>query len=280
VFCPSALCESVLVAFIENTSSTLDCSFYDLQLENVLDALKKKSATSKVRIVIDNVNKKRENTLPFVRFDTSSQYSHNKFCVKDSSVVLTGSMNPTFNGAYNNDNSYVIIASHRLSQNYEEEFEELWSGEFGKGRSVRYERIIYNNEMIENYFCPEDHCAQHIINAINKAQQSIYFATFSFTHKDIAQALIDAHNRGITVSGIVERRANSRYHVKPLLEASGIYVAWDENPATMHHKVFLIDNTTIIGSMNPSVSGDTKNDENILILHSEQVTEHYRKLLP
>ena len=41
-------------------------------------------------------------------------------------------------------------------------------------------------------------------------------------------------------------------------------------------KVFIIDNRTVItGSMNPTGSGDYKNDENILITRDKEVAEKY-----
>jgi len=44
----------------------------------------------------------------------------------------------------------------------------------------------------------------------------------------------------------------------------------------MHHKVFIIDNRTVItGSMNPTGAGDRKNDENILVIHDEDIAEKY-----
>lgn len=40
----------------------------------------------------------------------------------------------------------------------------------------------------------------------------------------------------------------------------------------MHHKVFIIDEKTVItGSFNPSNNGDKGNDENILIIGSEEI---------
>ncbi|MBT4541177.1 hypothetical protein HOC35_06720 [Candidatus Woesearchaeota archaeon] len=44
----------------------------------------------------------------------------------------------------------------------------------------------------------------------------------------------------------------------------------------MHHKTFIIDdNIVITGSYNPSASGTGKNDENILIIYSEEVAGKY-----
>ena len=44
----------------------------------------------------------------------------------------------------------------------------------------------------------------------------------------------------------------------------------------MHHKVFIIDNQTVeTGSFNPTKGADSVNDENILIMHDEDVTQMY-----
>ena len=40
----------------------------------------------------------------------------------------------------------------------------------------------------------------------------------------------------------------------------------------MHHKVFIIDEEVVItGSMNPSKGGDTRNDENVLIIKDKEI---------
>ena len=44
----------------------------------------------------------------------------------------------------------------------------------------------------------------------------------------------------------------------------------------LHHKVFIIDEEIVItGSFNPSMNGDTRNDENILIIHDQDIAEKY-----
>jgi phosphatidylserine/phosphatidylglycerophosphate/cardiolipin synthase-like enzyme len=61
-----------------------------------------------------------------------------------------------------------------------------------------------------------------------------------------------------------------------MLDEAGIDVIWDENPKTMHHKFFIIDNTTTItGSYNPTKHANTANDENILIIHNENISNAY-----
>jgi phosphatidylserine/phosphatidylglycerophosphate/cardiolipin synthase-like enzyme len=44
----------------------------------------------------------------------------------------------------------------------------------------------------------------------------------------------------------------------------------------MHHKVFIIDNNTIItGSFNPSKAANEKNDENILIINNKDIAKRF-----
>jgi len=130
---------------------------------------------------------------------------------------------------------------------------------------------------MKQLFCPEDNCAYNVKKAINNSKHSIYFMTFSFTHGGIATDLVIKHEQGVTIKGIFEKmQAGSKYSKFNLLDYQGIEVKKDNNPANMHHKVFIIDNETVItGSFNPSKNADENNDENILIIHDKAVAEKY-----
>jgi phosphatidylserine/phosphatidylglycerophosphate/cardiolipin synthase-like enzyme len=273
-FCPKDDCENILINVINSSAKSLHCAFFDIDLRNLIKLIGKKSHSIDVKLVVDNVNY-GEIKGPGVKQDTSSQYSHNKFCIIDNKIITTGSMNPTDNGAYKNNNNLLIIYSKYLAKNYEDEFKELWNNEFGKGDTVQYPVIYLNNKEIENYFCPEDSCADKIIKEINNAQKSIYFMTFSFTHEEIADAIL--FNKKADIKGLFEKRgATGKYSQYIRLRDFGLDVRRDNNSYTMHHKVFIIDNRTVItGSMNPSGSGDRKNDENILIIHDKDIVEKY-----
>ncbi len=52
----------------------------------------------------------------------------------------------------------------------------------------------------------------------------------------------------------------------------------DSNPKTMHHKVFVVDLEYVItGSMNPSKSGVSYNDENLLIIRNKNLAKRYKE---
>ena len=60
------------------------------------------------------------------------------------------------------------------------------------------------------------------------------------------------------------------------LKDFGIDVKTDNNKYKLHHKVFIIDNETVItGSFNPSKNAEWNNDENILIIHSKEAAKLY-----
>ena len=151
-FCPREGCEDELVAFMEEARESLHCAFFDLDLERVIDVLREKAAEIEVQVVIDADNSQESGSLPFVHADTRSAFMHNKFCIADRKRVWTGSMNPTFRDAYTNNNNVLRIEADALAENYEEEFQELWSGDFGKGEEVRLPLIIAGNRTIANYF--------------------------------------------------------------------------------------------------------------------------------
>jgi len=274
-FCPVEDCENLLLEQISLSEKSLHCAFFDLNLESVIQKIDEKNKLGiDTKLVIDKNNYEDSLNKNYIVFDTNGQYSHNKFCIIDNSIVITGSMNPTSNGAHKNDNNLLFISSKSLVKNYEDEFEELYSKQFGKGSNVKYPKIIFNNYELNNYFCPEDDCKDRIVTEINKAEKSIYFMTFSFTHPDISNAIIN--KKTLDVKGIFEKRQNSKYNkIKELNKTFGT-MRWDSNPQTMHHKVFIIDDKTVItGSMNPSKNGDENNDENILIIREPKIVQKF-----
>jgi phosphatidylserine/phosphatidylglycerophosphate/cardiolipin synthase-like enzyme len=271
-FCPKDNCSLHLVNFIDSAKEYVNCAFFDLDLKEVINKLALKSQDVEVRLVIDN-NNYDGSIKGNIVVDTNSQLSHNKFCVVDGKKILTGSMNPTDRGAYYNNNNLIIVNSKYLARNYDDEFNELWGRNFSKGSEVKFPVVYLNNQRVENYFCPEDECAKHVIDIINKAEQSIYFMTFTFTNEDIADAILF---KDVDIKGVFEARQVSKYSQFERLKDFGLDVKKDKNGYNMHHKVFIIDNKTVItGSFNPTKAGDNRNDENVLIIHDKDIAKKY-----
>lgn len=270
-FCPREDCKGKLIALIEN-SENVDCAFYDLTLTDVKGALKEKN----YRLVVDKDNAKYAKDMNYKTNTGASGLMHNKFCIFDNSTVFTGSFNPTTKQNFVDANNIILISSKYLVENYNAEFEELWAGKFASGETVKYPQVRYNNETIENYFCPEDSCTEQLIAALKSAQSEMKFMTFSFTDNSIGDLLLEKNKIGVSVSGVFDKaQAGSEFSEFHRLNGTAD-VRRDNMTGLLHHKVFIIDRKIVAtGSFNPSKNADTRNDENLLIIHSPAVAERF-----
>jgi phosphatidylserine/phosphatidylglycerophosphate/cardiolipin synthase-like enzyme len=206
---------------------------------------------------------------------------HDKFAIIDRQEVWTGSMNYTDNGAYLNDNNLIRIRSTRLAEDYLSEFEEMFVEDFfgpSSPANTPYSSLSINGELLQVYFSPEDGTADHLVELIRGAKQSIYFLAYSYTSDEIALAMIDRAKAGVTVAGVFETsqfRSNTGTEFKHLLSA-GVDVRLDGNPRNMHHKVIILDGQTVVtGSYNFSASAEDRNDENTLVIHSPEIAAQF-----
>ena len=156
--------ETVIIDFIDTSTTTLDIAIYDLDVDEIADALvAAKQRGVAVRLVTDNENTGSDNlsalgiltsnAVPWID-DTEdgsagSGLQHNKFIVIDGSKVLTGSANfthsdlhgdPDGNGGYlglGNANNIVTIDSTALATLYTTQFSAMWGdGPGGQSNSL------------------------------------------------------------------------------------------------------------------------------------------------
>ena len=82
--------------------------------------------------------------------------------------------------------------------------------------------------------------------------------------------------RDVNVSGIFERNQASRSSVYEYLKYQNISVYLDKSKYNLHHKVFIIDKKIVVtGSYNPSLNGDKRNDENMLVITDKDIASLY-----
>lgn len=128
------------------------------------------------------------------------------------------------------------------------------------------------------YFSPHGGCTEAIVNALKKAESSIHIQAYSFTSQAIAQALVDAHKRGVQVFAILDRSQKSEYSTVDFIRQAGIPVLIDAKHAIAHNKVIVIDDKIVItGSFNFTNAAEDKNAENLLIIHDPILVTEYTK---
>lgn len=127
-------------------------------------------------------------------------------------------------------------------------------------------------------FTPGDDAASMAIEAIRHARRQILVQAYSFTHKEIAQALVDAMRRRIDVQVIADLLQHERgaTSVVAWLAEQGVPVWVDAEHAAAHNKVIVIDAGTpeavlLTGSYNFTHAAQYRNAENLLLLRGNPV---------
>ncbi len=264
-FCPETDCMALFESAVRQAKKSIHCALYDFS-DRLLPLFDSRDGID-ISIVHD-----AKNSMPprsYLHPKKSSSLSHNKFCIFDRQFVWTGSFNPTGN---KNRNDVLLFSSRYLAENYETELQELLGG---KQRQTPYTLITSANMTLENYFCPDDSCEQKVLDAISKAEKSIYVMAYSFTHPAVSALLLAKKDEGIDVHVLLEARQIDERSAYDILHQS-IPVSISNKEGLLHYKAFIIDNETVItGSANPTRNGYYHNDENILILANPSLAVQY-----
>jgi phosphatidylserine/phosphatidylglycerophosphate/cardiolipin synthase-like enzyme len=129
-------------------------------------------------------------------------------------------------------------------------------------------------------FSPNRGATVAVIKLIGEAKRTIRVAAYSFTSKPIAQALMDAHKRGVDVKVVLDKsNATARYTSATFLADVGVPTRIDYQYAIMHNKFVVVDGQTVeTGSFNYTKAAEEHNAENVLILRNEpDVAKAYLK---
>ncbi len=280
--------DEALAEAIDQARISVDVAIFDLNLWSIRDALISAHRRGvDVRMVTDSDNMDEQEVQEIketgieVLGDRHESLMHDKFVVIDRFEVWTGSMNFTTGGGYTDNNNLIRLRSSKLAEDYTHEFEQMFLDDhFGteKKPETPNPTLTVNGSQIEAYFSPEDGALEHILSAVNGAQESIYFMAYSFTSDELAEAIIQRANAGVTVQGVFDK---DQYHSNAgteydNLHDAGLEVWLDGNPRLMHHKVIVIDQKVVIlGSYNFSNNAEHYNDENTLIIHNQDIAAQY-----
>ena len=114
-----------------------------------------------------------------------------------------------------------------------------------------------------------------LVEAIDAARLSIDVAAYSLGLNSVRNALLRAHDRGVTVRAVMETSNMDRSDPQIMLEA-GIRIVGDNSDGLMHNKFIVIDRSEVwLGSMNFTDSGTYEDNNNLMRIHSAEMAEDY-----
>src|SRR5689334_3567880 len=121
------------------------------------------------------------------------------------------------------------------------------------------------DEEIAVYFSPKGGCTEAVVHALNGAHKTVDMQAYSFTSKEIAEALGNAKKRGLAVRVILDHKESDEHHAEArALLGYGVPTFTDAKHSIAHNKVIIIDGETLLtGSFNYTEQAENSNAENL-----------------
>lgn len=278
-----------LAQAVNGVTSTLDIAAFEWNDPTLTQAVvNARRRGVQVRVVADNEHTLDDEDstiaqlvsagIPVV-YDQRSAFMHNKFMIMDGATVWTGSMNYTLNDIFRNNNNLMMLRSRRAVETYQAEFNEMFvQSQFGpRSPAANTANYLQDGVPIMIFFGPENQVMPAIISEVQAAQSAIRFMAFSFTYDELGSAMLNRARQGVQVEGVFEQRGSETQfsELRPMF-CAGLDVRQDGNGFTMHHKVVIIDNTTVItGSFNFSENAVSSNDENLVVIKDPDLVTQF-----
>ncbi|WP_408095706.1 phospholipase D-like domain-containing protein [Peredibacter sp. HCB2-198] len=167
--------------------------------------------------------------------------THAKGVCVDNRYVLFGSTNLTNQSIMKNNEANLLIDDAKMAKEFGRYFNHLWNG--GEHGGI----------VLRPPFLADGAFKEVIIDMIEGAKKRIEFSIYFFNQRDIEKALIEAHNRGIEITGYIHQHASfalsyiraNRATVKRL-EAAGITdLHWGPPYTFSHSKYIIVDRKEI-----------------------------------
>lgn len=139
LFSPQDNCAQEIVSAIDNARSYVYAAMYYFTSRPIAQALvKAKDRGVDVKVCLDEEqphyeytkSKFLENKGVNIRLISGSGIMHNKFCIIDDYITITGSYNWTVSADLKNDENVLIIKSRELARIYREQFDKFWDGTY------------------------------------------------------------------------------------------------------------------------------------------------------
>jgi phosphatidylserine/phosphatidylglycerophosphate/cardiolipin synthase-like enzyme len=295
---------SELIAKIAAATTTIDVAMYTSGEVAIVNALKQAAARGvRVRYITDRVTANPPFTdttglgFSFVR-STNQNLMHNKFFIfdagsADKSWLWAGSTNNSTGQLYTDPNNAILIQDQALARVYTVEFEEMWGSTTAtpNATNAKYgidkikntpKDVTIGGKKVEVYFSPSDGTTAAIVKEIENANTDLQFALLIHTANETGTAILNAKNRNVRTRGLVDKDTAVTGDEYYYLASRGVSMRLYNDGSIFHHKYCIIDATNaasnptlLTGSHNWSATAETRNDENLLVIHDAAIANIY-----
>ena len=293
-----------LNARIDAATQSIDVAMYSSGETSIVAALKRAATRGvRVRYIADRVATNMPFTdtvglgFTFVR-STNQNLMHNKFFIfdagsPDKSWLWGGSTNNSVGQLGTDPNNVVLIQDQAIARVYTVEFEEMWgsstatpnpaTAKYGIDKTKNTPRdLTIGGKKVEVYFSPTDGTTAAIVKEIDAADTDLQFALLIHTANETGTAIFNARRRNVNTRGIVDKDTATTGDEYYYLASRGVSMRLYNDGSIFHHKYCIIDATNaasnptlLTGSHNWSATAETKNDENMMVIHDAAIANIY-----
>ena len=293
-----------LVEAIGRTRKTLDVALYNLQIDDTVAALvKAKERGVKVRVLFDSahvypqagrqiqavIDSGIETRAMNGRGGTGAM--HCKYALFDGSLLETGSANWSgFAETFSYEN-IMFTANRDIVAGYGKDFDWMWAQARPAGQpeaaaakpsappSDPTPDVEFNGTLLPDYaFSPRGGTEAAIVKALDAARSEAAVAMFTFTSRNLMEALKRASGRGVSVKLLLF--SGQEFPFEAEARGSSIelrYKAGRLEKGQMHNKFAVLDGRLLInGSYNWTVTAENSNTENTIFTTAPEYVTPYK----
>ena len=179
-------CEQKLIDSIAAATSHVYVAIYNLLDTEIKTALNDADTAGRiVRVIVDSTTYPVDGLNAGITQKSDGDASnemHHKFVIADGNTLWTGSGNFTDTNFGEKDNNFVVITSTAFAKNYEDEFQEMWSGNFKASKTnTPTNSFTIAGISIDSYFNPQnDSINTNLRTEIQNASESAFFSIYTF----------------------------------------------------------------------------------------------------
>ena len=277
-----------LVAAMDRTRHTLDVALYNLQIDDAAAALARAQRRGvKVRVLFDRahvypqagrqIQAVLDAGIEAREMNGRGGAMHCKFAVFDGTLLETGSANWSGFAETMSYENIMFTADPDFVSGYAADFEWMWAQARPVGRpdapaarpsappSDPTPDVAFNGVTLPDYvFSPRGGTEAAIAKAVDAARSEIDVAMFTFTSKNIMEALKRAAARGVSVKLMLF--SGQKFPFFREAKAARMELRFKDGRSEkgqMHNKFAVLDGKLLInGSFNWTVTAENANTEN------------------
>lgn len=255
--------EQLFLREIDSAQKSCFLVSYAINHDRIAQALNKKASEGvKVEVVYDISSKDYVKRTLSNRVEAKaikvSGLMHQKILVIDGEKVWLGSANMTNDSLRLHDNLVAGIIHADMGKVLKSQLP-FFQGQCGE---QKIEYLAFPQKGQEGL--------EKLLGLIQQAQKSIRVAMFTWTHMQLADAIIAAHERGVHIEVLMDRGQAQGVSKKVLwkLIQAGVDVRHNRGLGLLHHKFVWIDNTWLVqGSANWTQAAFSRNCDCFLLLY-------------